>query len=243
MKYKFIYLFCIFSINTFSQNYFKKFKDLDKQTVSVVGDDFILEVDIISPENERKIKPYDTRMYSWYSSNQIQNTQGGYDSRLLHGDYVSKYINKNLKEKGQYKYGLKKGTWKQWFENGQLKSITKWKNGQLNGQFIQYDQNNFTYRTGKYKNGQLNGTIIQFKNGDVESIDKYLNGIKQSKKSKEIKSSNKIAKEKITTRDKKLDDSKPEKNKLLDKIKKIFSSKKNSNSESVTNKKVKSDKK
>ena len=38
-------------------------------------------------------------------------TQGGYNGRLLNGDFRVFYPNKNLKENGNYQFGLKEGTW------------------------------------------------------------------------------------------------------------------------------------
>lgn len=200
----FIIIILLFCQLIYSQNYFRKFKDLDKQRVSIVGDDFSVEADVIKPEEERKIKANDLRRYTWFVNNQIQNTQGGYDSKLMHGLYVAKYANKSLKEKGEYRYGLKKGVWKQWYENGDLKLVARWKKGDLYGKFIQFNNNNEIQKTGRYKKGNLHGAIINYNHGKATSVTYYKNGIVQeSKVSKKESNTSKTAltKEKHSTKE------------------------------------------
>jgi len=48
--------------------------------------------------------------YTWYGSNQIRMTQGGYSGRLLHGEYTSFTKTHHLLEQGAYGGGLKTGT-------------------------------------------------------------------------------------------------------------------------------------
>ena len=237
MKNYLLITLCCIQFHAFCQNYFHQFKDLDKQSVSIVGDDFTVEVEIIKPDNERKIKVADTRSYSWFINNQIQTTQGGYDSKLLHGNYVAKYLNKSLKEKGIYKYGLKKGVWKQWYENGNLKSITHWKAGQLNGKFIQYTASNELSKTGKYKAGKLSGTIIEYTDGQVAAIDKFVNGVKQIKKEKKTpeKTTKKVTNTKKTPSSNKSAD-KNESN-FKTKLKAFFTPKKKTTKKDSTEKK------
>jgi hypothetical protein len=74
-------------------------------------------------------KPKQNLTYYWYSANTIQATQGGFSGKLLDGAYTELYLNKGLKEQGNFNKGLKTGSWKQWDEDGKLKQVTEWKNG------------------------------------------------------------------------------------------------------------------
>ncbi len=55
---------------------------------------------------EKSIPSSADKEYYWYKSNSIMSTKGGYDGKLLHGQYSSFYLNSNLKEKGKYHMGL-----------------------------------------------------------------------------------------------------------------------------------------
>jgi len=72
------------------------------------------------------------RRYTWFDKGAIGNTQGGYSGKLLHGVYTSWYLpSKQLKEKGEYVYGLKEGIWLYWAESGQIRETENWKKGVL----------------------------------------------------------------------------------------------------------------
>src|SRR3954463_14354625 len=55
----------------------------------------------------KKVKAKEELTYSWYASNKIFETRGGYDGRMLDGPYTSYYLSDNLKEKGVFKNGVK----------------------------------------------------------------------------------------------------------------------------------------
>lgn len=131
---------------------------------------------------EKKIKARPNLIYFWYYSNKILQTQGGYDGKLLHGEYTCFYLNNNLKEKGDFKKGLKNGTWISWFENGKVEAVRNWKAGQLEGKSQSYDLNgNMTDET-SYHNNILHGTKKIYKDGKLTSEKRYKNGDPVSEK-------------------------------------------------------------
>ena len=102
---------------------------------------------------DKELKANINLIYHWYHSNRIMSTQGGYDGKLLHGDYVSFYENKQLKEKGQFTYGLKNGRWTGWYENGKVKAVSHWSEGQLNGVLREYSWSGEMVRRQMYDDG------------------------------------------------------------------------------------------
>lgn len=106
--------------------------------------------------------------YFWYGGNTIQATRGGYSGRLLNGQYRSYYLNKNLKEMGQFKDGLKNGLWRNWQEDGRMISSQNWKKGALSGEFYLFDERGQPKQSGTYRNGQLDGWITVYNGGKTQ---------------------------------------------------------------------------
>ena len=75
------------------------------------------------------VVPKKVLTYYWYTASTIQTTQGGFSGKLLNGIYNEYYLNKNLKEQGNFSKGLKDGTWKSWNEDGTLNQAIEWRNG------------------------------------------------------------------------------------------------------------------
>lgn len=122
----------------------------EKYTIYIEEKENRIKANVLAHKTKVKTKPYLT--YRWYSSNKIMDTQGGYEGKLLHGEYVSFYqSNNNLKEKGKFKKGLKQGFWNSWNENGKISRISRWKNGQLNGRYKTYDNNGSLLSEKRYK--------------------------------------------------------------------------------------------
>ena len=92
------------------------------------------------------------RLYYWFSSNSIKQTQGSYSGHLLNGPYQEFYLNKNLKEQGEFNKGLKTGVWKSWSPDGTLLQQITWKNGIKSGAFVLYDEKGHLKQKGSYKN-------------------------------------------------------------------------------------------
>jgi hypothetical protein len=168
------------------------------------------------------------RTYFWYASNRIMETKGGYDGKLLHGDYASFYLNNNLKEKGLFKNGLKHGKWVEWFSNGKIKEITQWRNGLREGSCTSFNEIGEKVKEERYSNDLLHGTIINYENEKVVSTKKYRKGkeiIPRTKPLKQRKSRDKkqdtITKEGVNTKTPPVD---KEKKSIKEKLK-IFLSK------------------
>lgn len=139
------------------------------------------------PVKDIKIKVNNELTYSWYKSNQILQTKGGYDGKLLHGVFAEFYLNNNLKEKGIYKKGLKNREWKSWHENGQLKEIVKYCNGLNHGKYQSYNEKGELTLEANYKKGKLHGETVSFENGKILARHKYKKGNEVFPKPKKIK--------------------------------------------------------
>ncbi|WP_205511067.1 toxin-antitoxin system YwqK family antitoxin [Longitalea arenae] len=100
--------------------------------------------------------------YYWFRADTVLVTRNGFDGKLLHGEYRSFYPNKNLKESGQFEYGLKSREWKSWFSNGELQSITNWRAGKKEGKFQEFSPDGQRLRSGQYKEDQLWGNITRY---------------------------------------------------------------------------------
>ncbi len=94
------------------------------------------------------------KTYFWYSNNQILHTDGSFSGKLLHGEYLCKYPNGQMKFSGQFKYGVKEGEWKQWYSNGNIKEIAEYSNGVMHGKHILYNPSNAAIIR-HYKHGSI----------------------------------------------------------------------------------------
>jgi hypothetical protein len=90
---------------------------------------------------DKPIRCEQNRMYYWFRRDTVLTTAGGYDGRVLDGEYKVLYPNKNLRENGNFNMGIKTGVWKTWYPDGALETITHWKNGEQFGAFELYDEN------------------------------------------------------------------------------------------------------
>lgn len=152
----------------------------------------IINLEASTQKFELPVKDVKTRVnndltYYWYKSNQVLQTKGGYDGKLLHGAYAEFYLNNNLKEKGLYKKGLKSGEWKSWHENGQLKEIIKFRNGLNHGKFLAYNEKGELLLLANYRKGKLHGQTVSYENGKVLASHKYRKGIELLPKPAKIK--------------------------------------------------------
>ncbi len=129
---------------------------------------------INSTEINYKVK--ETDYFYWFRADTILMTRGGFDGKLLHGEYKSFYPNKNLKESGRFEYGLKIDEWKSWHSNGELQTVSIWHAGKKDGKFQEFTQNGQKLRTGKYKSDKLSGYIITYAGDTVANKLLYRNG-------------------------------------------------------------------
>lgn len=91
------------------------------------GEKVTVEVD----NTHKKIHTKVNKTYYWVKSKSIFNTQASYQGVLLHGKYIKTYKTNQLKEEGEFYYGLKNKTWKYWNKLGELIKIEKWRKGKL----------------------------------------------------------------------------------------------------------------
>src|SRR5258706_13494978 len=94
----------------------------------MVGDTIIKAHAKTKSEN---IKLVEDRFYFWYKGDRIRRTQGGFDGRLLYGQYSSYYLNGNLRTQGEFKDGLQEGKWLDWYKNGTIENKYYTKEGQI----------------------------------------------------------------------------------------------------------------
>ena len=137
-------------------------------------EDRIVHAEILSTEN--KIIPSKNLYYHWYRANDIKRTKAGFDGKLLHGSYSSFYVNRNLREKGEFKYGVKVKTWKIWYLNGELQEVANWKKGRLRGKFEKYNEQGVKTEEGFYKNDQYHGKVKLYHSKDSVEIKAYKSG-------------------------------------------------------------------
>lgn len=134
-----------------------------------------------------KIRPQDGRTYFWYASNAIQQTESGFDGKLLHGEYKAFYLNNALKEWGHFHNGIKIGVWKNWHANGKLADECPYRHGRRHGTFRSYDEQGNLVLEAHYRHGLLNGTTRIYRNGEPTGMHKYKRGkeveMRQKKKS------------------------------------------------------------
>lgn len=125
----------------------------------------------------RELKVDDRLTYYWYSSNKILLTKGGYDGKLLSGNYSSYYLSNSLKEKGVFSNGLKDKQWRAWYENGNLKEICDWNDGLKDGRNKKFSAAGNLISETSYSKGLLHGNEIIYEGDKVVSKKKYKHGV------------------------------------------------------------------
>ncbi|MND62576.1 hypothetical protein D3C87_511280 [compost metagenome] len=114
-----------------------------------------------------KISPNSDKSYTWYESNQLHTTMGGYAGKLLNGQFTQYFPNKNLSEQGLYVKGLKQGVWRKWYINGNLKNESEWMANIEEGPFVRYDEQGNWIQRGYLKEGKLHGSVENQDKGTV----------------------------------------------------------------------------
>src|SRR5687767_7585391 len=71
----------------------------EKYTIYIEDKDIRIKAKVLA--HKTKVKTKKDLTYYWYGTNKIMETQGDYEGKLLHGEYVTFYqSNNNLNEKG-----------------------------------------------------------------------------------------------------------------------------------------------
>jgi hypothetical protein len=158
--------------------------------------DSIIYAHLLPAEDGRKIHISDNYWYCWYAQHDIKETRGGFDGKVLHGEYTEFYGTKELKKKGYFKNGMKTGKWKSWYINGQLFEIAYYKHGLRNGKFYRYNELGTLVTEGKYRKGVL---VVKKEKQKKEKKSKQAENSDRGKKSNRAKK--KLKGEKETSSD------------------------------------------
>lgn len=163
------------------------------------------EIHLNLVNNDRKIHPHNNRKYYWFENGNINFTQGDFSGKLLNGEYLVYYKNGELKEKGNFKFGVKEGIWKDWFLNGYLHSISFYKWGLKYGKWEEFDSTGKLSLKGNCKNNLKHGKWIEYNNlkNNYE--------IKKYKKGQLIENNRSIENKRIEIKEKKYTPSEPKK--------------------------------
>ncbi len=191
-----VYFLCaVYSLNALSQKYVEPDK-LKQFNITVNHDDYTIKTQMLSQPKELKIN--NDRIYMWYASQKIMETKGGYEGKLIHGKYTAFYLNNQLKEQGQIRYGLKNKEWKYWYPDGKLREVITWKNGVKSGHYSIYNDYGQLMAKGNFKNDKLHGKFYTYgSTGAVTEKKIYKNGDEVLPKVKPVKSKKeKLPKEK-----------------------------------------------
>lgn len=133
-----------------------------------------------------KVKPRTGYTYYWFAANAIQQTENGFDGKLLHGEYKAFYLNSALKEWGQFQNGIKTGTWKLWHANGKLAEEANFSGGLRHGITQNFDEQGRLLQNAHYRHGQLHGTVERFTNGELSGTQRYKKGKEVVPKPKKV---------------------------------------------------------
>lgn len=181
---KFFFLIMLFV--SFVQSYGQKIDYPLNNRVTINYQDYMVYAHFTREEGHVSID--DDKYYYWFSANDIKKTRGGYDGKILHGLFTAFYMNKSLKEKGKFRYGLKKGEWKEWYNNGELKEKSFYKKGYKSKAFSLFYTNGKVKQKGRYKKGELHGKLKTYDSLNVlVKTERYKKGILQPLKVKELK--------------------------------------------------------
>ncbi len=205
-------IFVISSTKLSAQKYTEPDK-LKQFNITVNYDDNTVKTQMLSQSKDIKIN--NDRTYMWYGAQKIMETKGGYEGKLIHGKYAAFYLNNQLKEQGQIKYGLKNKEWKYWYPDGKLREIITWKNGVKNGAYAIYNDYGQLMAKGNFKNDKLNGKFYAYNaTGNITEKKVYKNGDEVMPKVKVEKPKNeKKVKEEKPAEEKKINEPKPIKEK------------------------------
>lgn len=192
--------------------------------VTVNFDEYTVKTQML--KDPKKVKVDNNLSYLWYTSNKIIETKGGYDGKLLHGYYKSFYLNNQLRESGEIKYGTKHHEWRNWYSDGKLKEVSTWKNGRKNGKYELYNDYGHLMAQGTFKNDLLHGRFYTYDNfGRIADIKKYKNGneVVPKQKKQKVKKEPKEKTKKETQKDSTV--SKEKKKTIWQKFKGLFKKK------------------
>lgn len=146
--------------------------------VSVQDTNFTYRFEILTNKISKGVNT--NVFYFWYANNQLHNTLGGYDGRLLDGYYQSFYLHSNnLSSKGSFNEGLKTGQWTEWYQNGLIREISNWKNGLRDGITETFDSIGNKVSSKRYVKGEVHGVYCLFDSYGNMSYKIIVNGFEK----------------------------------------------------------------
>ncbi len=114
--------------------------------------------------------------YFWLDDEmQVHYTKGNYGGKLLYGEFLISYPDKNLYKKGNFKNGLKDGVWQVFYPNGQVKIKSEWNEGMQIGTMSKFTEQGSLISKTLYKNGLKHGTEVMYSDS-VRTIRKFKYG-------------------------------------------------------------------
>ena len=170
-----VLIFLIFGVQSLSAQKHVEPDKMKQFNIIVNQEDQIVKTQIL--KNPKKLHINNDATYLWYSANQLVETKGGYDGKLVHGYYRAFFFTNQLKESGEIRYGLKSKKWRYWYSNGVLREIITWKKGRKNGAYAICNDLGKLMAKGNFKEDQLHGRFYTYDNyGKVSEKKKYKHG-------------------------------------------------------------------
>lgn len=150
-------------------------ENMKQFNITVNYDDYTVKTQML--KQAKNIKVNNDLTYMWYASQKIMETKGGFEGKLIHGNYTSFYLNNQLKEQGTIRYGLRNKKWKYWYPDGKLREVINWKNGLKNGEYLLYNDYGQLMAKGNFKNDKLHKNFYTYgPDGKVIEKKKYKSG-------------------------------------------------------------------
>jgi hypothetical protein len=166
-------------------------------SITVNYDNYTVKTQML--KDPKKITIDNDLTYLWFNAHKILETKGGFDGKLIHGYYKSFYLNNQLRESGEVKYGLKHNIWKNWYPDGKLKEVITYKNGRKNGYYELYNDYGELMAKGCFKNDLLHGKFYTYDNlGRISATKKYKHGNEMIPKPKKEKVKKKSSEDSVT---------------------------------------------
>jgi antitoxin component YwqK of YwqJK toxin-antitoxin module len=210
----------IISLNLFSQKEIEP-ERIKAFNITVNYDTYTVKTQML--KDVKKVTVDNDLTYLWFNAHKILETKGGFDGKLIHGYYKSFYLNNQLRESGEVKYGLKHNVWKNWYPDGKLKEVITYKKGRKNGYYELYNELGEIMAKGSFKNDLLHGKFYTYDTrGNITATKKYKNGNEVIPKPKKEKVKKEADTQKSEEKPEIKKEKKVKKRPLLNRFKKLF---------------------
>lgn len=130
-------------------------QEREPRKVIITAPDTIIKTSIQNKAFTGKI--IDSRTYFWYYAGRINQNQGGFSGKLIHGKYEVFDNQQRLLTMGSFINGLKEGTWIRWNRNGKMQGSCSFNKGQMDGSLKTFTVTGNLLTELNYKNDLLDG--------------------------------------------------------------------------------------